>query len=181
MACNRSSRDNPHNPRVPSVSDPAGALQPAPGADLPPLDELQQVEHKCLQRPGAGPSSAIEKLQIKSEGRVRAVAVKRAADSQVSSSGVDRSASDLGRGMQYSRSQNPVVVRRTPRVPHIRCWHASAEHTDDILQAAGEDSGPLTQELGDTCQPCEPWARTSASLAATGSTSQNAKPMFSIV
>ena len=109
----------------------------------------------------AAASSSSDPLQSKAEGRTRHVEVRREAETQASTTGVDWSAFDLGKSMQLLRSHNPAVVRRTLRMLHVRWWHCSAKHMHDILQAAGcEIPISLIQDIVDTCRPCRTWART---------------------
>ena len=131
---NRSSKGEPRDPHVPTVSEPTAALQPIPDSE----ETEQEMLDRVLDAPDPGKTaSSSDPLLPRSEPRPRVVQVKREMESQAAVPGKDWSVWDLGRSMQLLRSRNSAVVRRTLRMLHIRWWHASAKRMYDILNSTG--------------------------------------------
>jgi len=166
-AHNRTSKAEPRDPRIPSVSEPTQSLKIDVGAQIDSVPGEDGFDPSDIPDTKPGASSSSDKPQIKSE-RTRDVVVKRERGDQASPGGVDWSAWDLGRSMQLLRSQNPAVVRRTLRMLHIRWWHASAKRMYSILQSTGVQIPISTiSEIVDTCRACRLWQRTPPNAAAT--------------
>ena len=62
----------------------------------------------------------------------------------------------LGRALKLLHNLNQGVVRRTLRRLHVRFWHMSTKHMQELLRHAGAQQSAIqtVPEIVETCRVC---------------------------